>query len=77
MKVSRIAAWVGPAFGVITAAAGAFLAAGGLWIHVFGGSLYYLLIGVGYLVAGALLWRRRTAGAWLVLGVLGATLLLP
>jgi len=72
LNASRIAGWLGPAFGVLTAAVGAFLAAGGLWLHVFGASLHYMLVGVGFLVAGALLWRRRTAGAWLAVGVLGA-----
>ena len=58
----------------MTTAFGAVLAAGGLWLLTLGGSSYYVLAGVGYLVAGALLWRRRAAGAWLMLALLSVTI---
>jgi quinate dehydrogenase (quinone) len=67
-------AWAGRVIGSITGAIGALLAGGGLWLLVLGGSTYYVLAGIGYVVAGALLWRRRAAGAWLVLALLGITI---
>ena len=56
------------------AAIGAVLAAGGLWLVLLGGSLYYLMSGIGYVVVGVLLWRRRSAGAVLAVALLAATL---
>jgi quinate dehydrogenase (quinone) len=71
---SRNGAWTGRALGAATAAIGAALAGGGAWLALLGGSPYYLLAGIGYLVAAVLLWRRRPAGAWLALALFGATL---
>ncbi len=65
---------VGRLVGGVTTAFGAILAAGGLWLLTLGGSSYYMLAGVGYLVAGALLWRRRATGAWLMLALLSITI---
>jgi hypothetical protein len=57
-----------------TATIGALLASGGLWLLLLGGSAYYVVAGVGYLVASRWLWRHRAAGAWLVLALLGVTI---
>ena len=45
--------------GVVYCAIGLALAAGGLWLAVLGGSLYYVIAGLGILVAGALLIAGR------------------
>lgn len=44
----------------------AFLLLGG-WLAVLGGSPWYLLFGVGFLLSGFLILRRRSAGIWLYL----------
>jgi quinoprotein glucose dehydrogenase len=64
----------GRVLGAATAAVGALLAGGGLWLVVLGGSPYYLVTGIGYLFAGTLLWRRRSVGAWLMAALLGITI---
>lgn len=70
----RTGAWAGRVIGGISGAIGALLAGGGLWLLVLGGSTYYVLAGIGYVVAGALLWRRQAEGAWLMLALLGITI---
>jgi glucose dehydrogenase len=52
---------------------GAVIAGGGLWLLLRGGSAHYIVSGVGYVVSGVLLWRRRQAGAWLAVALLAAT----
>ena len=71
---SRKGIWAGRALGAVIGVVGALLTGGGIWLLVLGGSLYYVLAGIGYLVAAVLLWRRRAAGAWLVLALLGPTI---
>ena len=47
---------------------GLALAGGGAWLVSLGGSWYYVVAGIGMLVAGALVWRgRRTAQLFLAL----------
>ena len=41
---------------------------------LLGGSIYYLLAGLGLIASGFLLFRGRTTGAWVYLGVFGLTL---
>jgi quinate dehydrogenase (quinone) len=48
---------------------------GGIYVATLGGSLYYVLTGLAYLIAGILLWRREVRGAWLL--VLIAVLTIP
>ena len=43
------------------------LVLGGIYLATLGGSLYYVLAGLAYLIAGILLWRRQARGVWLVL----------
>ncbi|GAB3317964.1 outer membrane protein assembly factor BamB family protein [Luteimonas notoginsengisoli] len=50
--------------GTITLLLGLVLAAGGAWLASLGGSWYYLLAGVGLVLAGVQLARRRVSGAW-------------
>jgi quinoprotein glucose dehydrogenase len=59
--------------GMLIALIGLILAAGGAWLAVLGGSLYYLVVGVAMVVAGALLIKGRLAGGWLYLGVVAVT----
>ncbi|MGO1079865.1 glucose/quinate/shikimate family membrane-bound PQQ-dependent dehydrogenase [Inquilinus sp. CA228] len=60
--------------GLIYAVIGLALAAGGAWLGVLGGSLYYLIAGLGILVTGALLMAGRPSALWVYAAVLIATL---
>jgi quinoprotein glucose dehydrogenase len=53
---------------------GLVLAAGGVRLVTLGGSWYYLLAGIGLLVAGVQLLRRRVSGAWWFAAVFAGTL---
>ena len=46
----RRAVWAGRLIGVVIGAVGAMLSAGGLWLILVGGSLFYLVSGIGYVV---------------------------
>ncbi|MGN6482343.1 membrane-bound PQQ-dependent dehydrogenase, glucose/quinate/shikimate family [Luteibacter sp.] len=59
--------------GVVFVLLGLFLAAGGLWLTVLGGSLYYLVAGLAILVTGVLLVRGSPAALWLYAVVLLGT----
>lgn len=54
---------------------GLFLGAGGVWLLMLGGSGYYLLAGIGFVVTAVLLFRRSASAlavyAVLILGTLG------
>lgn len=52
-------------FGVLLAVIGAVLATGGFQLVTLGGSWYYLLIGVGLVIAGVLFAMRHVTGPWL------------
>src|SRR5580658_1413395 len=58
---------------IVLMGVGLFL--GGIYLATLGGSLYYVLAGLAYLIAGVLLWRRQTRGVWLL--VLIAVLTIP
>ena len=61
--------------GALLALIGAVLAVGGVWLAALGGSLYYLLAGVGLIVSGLLLIRGRAAGGLLYLAIFAVTLI--
>ncbi len=61
--------------GSVLALIGSVLVLGGIWLAVLGGSLYYMLAGLGLLVSGVLLIRRQALGAWLYLIVFALTVL--
>ncbi len=61
--------------GGLFALIGLVLAIGGAWLAILGGSIYYLLAGLGLVASGVLLVRRRTLGAWVYLGVFALTVL--
>lgn len=44
------------------------------WLGVLGGSWYYLLAGLGFVLAGVLLMRRSPAGLWVFAVLVGGTL---
>lgn len=60
--------------GLVYAVIGLALAAGGAWLAVLGGSLYYLIAGVGILITGALLIAGRPSALWVYAAVLIGTL---
>ncbi|WP_109366729.1 membrane-bound PQQ-dependent dehydrogenase, glucose/quinate/shikimate family [Ochrobactrum soli] len=65
--------WATIALGVAIGLIGVVLVAGGIWLVAVGGSAYYALAGVGLVVTGYLLARRRAAGAWVYALVFAAT----
>lgn len=60
---------------VFLVAVGALLGAGGAWLIALGGSAYYLAAGLGCIVSGVLIWKRRLAGIGVYAAVLAATIL--
>ena len=64
---SRWPIWVA-ALGVLVF--GLLYVAGGGYLATLGGSLYFLLAGLGMLVSSVLLFKRRLAGAWLFAAVM-------
>ncbi len=69
----RAGNWAVFALGLLLALIGAGMTAGGAWLALLGGSLYYVLAGLGLLVAGLLMMRGLAAGAWLYIAVYVAT----
>lgn len=61
--------------GVIFILIGLALAAGGAWLVSLGGSWYYLLAGLGFIVSGVLLVLRRGAALWVYALVVLGTLI--
>ena len=66
--------WVPVVTGVVYCIIGLALAAGGLWLAVLGGSLYYVIAGLGILVTGGLLIAGRRSALWVYAAVLIGTL---
>ena len=60
--------------GLLLMLIGAILAIGGAWLGLLGGSLYYVLAGLGLLAAGWLLFRGRALGGWIYAAVFVATI---
>jgi quinoprotein glucose dehydrogenase len=60
--------------GVVVGLVGLALLAGGGWLVALGGSLFYLLAGIGLLIAAGLLIARRRAALWVYAAVLIGTL---
>ncbi|MBZ9937045.1 membrane-bound PQQ-dependent dehydrogenase, glucose/quinate/shikimate family [Mesorhizobium sp. BR1-1-16] len=59
------ALWAIRILGAVILLIGVVLVGGGGWLAMLGGSLYYLVAGIGLVASGALIIMRRTAGAWL------------
>lgn len=60
--------------GLVYALIGLVLAGGGLWLAALGGSIFYVVLGVGILATGALLLAQRRSALWLFAIVLVGTL---
>lgn len=70
-SVSRWPVWVA-AFGVLVF--GLLFVAGGGYLATLGGSLYFLLAGIGMIVSSVLLFKQRLLGAWLFAAVMIASI---
>lgn len=57
--------WLLMIYAVIMVILGLPLLVGGAYLVYLGGSVYYLLAGIGLIVAGVLLFRGRMAGLWI------------
>src|SRR5690348_12229666 len=60
--------------GILVGLVGLALLVGGGWLAALGGSLYYVLAGVGLVITAALLIARRRSALWAYAGVLIGTL---
>jgi hypothetical protein len=60
--------------GIVYCIVGFALASGGLWLAVLGGSLYYVIAGLGILLTGGLLIAGRRSALWVYAAVLIGTL---
>ena len=58
----------------ILALLGLVVAGGGVWLAVLGGSLYYIVAGIGILVAGLLLFANRPSGLFVYALVIAGSL---
>ena len=70
-SVSRWPIWVA-ALGVLVF--GLLFVAGGGYLATLGGSLYFLLAGLGMIVSSVLLFKQRLSGAWLFAAVMLASI---
>lgn len=61
--------------GILIALVGLALGAGGLWLITLGGSWYYLLTGLGFLLTAYLLMTARPAALWVFAIVVAGTLI--
>lgn len=59
---------------IVYALIGLVLAAGGIWLAALGGSIFYIVLGVGVLATAALLLMQRRSALWLFAIVLVGTL---
>ena len=55
--------WAARILGLVLALIGLALLIGGIWLAVLGGSIYYLLAGLGLVASGYLLFRGNSNGA--------------
>lgn len=67
--IKRAARWALTALGAMIVLSGLFLLAGGIYLATLGGSWFFAPAGLGLVVSGALIARRRLAGAALYLAV--------
>lgn len=70
-SVSRWPVWVA-ALGVLVF--GLLFVAGGGYLATLGGSLYFLLAGLGMIAASVLMFKQRLSGAWLFAAVMVASI---
>jgi len=54
---------------------GAILVYGGIKLMLLGGSLYYLLAGLGLVASGVMMFRLKLIGAWIYIGLFALTVL--
>ena len=59
---------------IVIAVIGIWTAAFGAWLAALGGSLYYVIAGIGLIVSAVLLYRARAAALWVYAIVLAGTL---
>ncbi|MFN3522670.1 MAG: hypothetical protein ACK4YQ_10515 [Phenylobacterium sp.] len=70
----RATAWAVRLLGAVLGLIGLVLTAGGAWLALVGGSLYYLLAGLALVASGVLLILRNPLGAWTYFILYGVTL---
>ena len=63
------AGWAAAILAIVMAIIGLVLTAGGVWLAVLGGSIYYLIAGVAMLASAWFLMRGRLLGGWIYVGL--------
>ena len=63
------AGWAAAILAIVMAIIGLVLTAGGVWLAVLGGSIYYLIAGVAMLASAWFLIRGRLLGGWIYVGL--------
>jgi quinoprotein glucose dehydrogenase len=61
--------------GIVYALIGFVLACGGVWLAALGGSIFYIVAGLGVLITGGLLIAARRSALWVYAAVLTGTLI--
>src|ERR1700712_4879383 len=59
---------------IVLALVGLYLGIGGIWLLVLGGSPYYVIAGLAFLLTAWLVWRRKAAAFWVYAALLFGTL---
>lgn len=70
-----MAIWASRLLAAILLAIGVTVGIGGAWLAALGGSVYYVLGGIGVALAGFWLWRGNSRAGWIYAGFLIATAL--
>ena len=63
------AGWAAAILAIVMAIIGLVLTAGGVWLAVLGGSIYYMIAGVAMLASAWFLMRGRLLGGWIYVGL--------
>jgi quinoprotein glucose dehydrogenase len=63
----RLGYWWATLLGIVLVPLGLVIGSGGVWLIFLGGSLYYLIAGIGLVVTGIQLMRHKIAGIWVYL----------
>ena len=63
------AGWAATLLALLMALIGIVLGIGGAWLLILGGSIYYLIAGIGLLASAWFLFRGRLLGGWIYIGL--------
>jgi quinoprotein glucose dehydrogenase len=73
VRPGKSGVWAARGLAVLFAVIGVVLLAGGAWLAALGGSLYYVVAGLGLAAASWFLFNLKPMGAWIYLTLFGLT----